>query len=75
MYSPFRERPPDPAGPAARGRPSHGYELKRDYDALFAGGKPLSFGQVYGTLARLERDGQVAGEEAEPGTGPTASAT
>jgi DNA-binding PadR family transcriptional regulator len=52
-------------------QPSHGYELKQEYDALFgAGGKPLSFGQVYGTLARLERDGQIAIQGAEPGDGP-----
>lgn len=51
--------------------PSHGYELKHEYDLLFgAGGKPLSFGQVYGTLARLERDGQIAVQGAEPGDGP-----
>ena len=51
--------------------PSHGYELKREYDTLFAGnGRPLSFGQLYGTLARLERDGQIAVHGAEPGDGP-----
>ncbi len=51
--------------------PSHGYELKHEYDTLFgAGGKPLSFGQVYGTLARLERDGHIAIQGAEPGEGP-----
>ena len=36
--------------------PSHGYDLKRDYDAFFGRGKPLPFGQVYSTLARLARD-------------------
>jgi DNA-binding PadR family transcriptional regulator len=51
--------------------PSHGYELKQEYDTLFgAGGKPLSFGQVYGTLSRLERDGQISVQGAEPGVGP-----
>jgi DNA-binding PadR family transcriptional regulator len=50
--------------------PSHGYELKQAYDTLFGGGKPLSFGQVYGTLARLERDGHIAVQGAEPGEGP-----
>jgi DNA-binding PadR family transcriptional regulator len=50
--------------------PSHGYELKRDYDAHFGRGKPLPFGQVYATLARLARDGKVSGREAEPGAGP-----
>jgi DNA-binding PadR family transcriptional regulator len=50
--------------------PSHGYDLKRDYDVYFAGGKPLPFGQVYATLRRLARDGKVAGGDAEPGAGP-----
>jgi len=47
--------------------PSHGYDLKRDYDSYFASDKPLPFGQVYATLRRLARDGKVAGGEAEPG--------
>ena len=50
--------------------PSHGYELKRDYDAYFGRGRPLPFGQVYATLARLARDGKVIAGEAEPGAGP-----
>ena len=50
--------------------PSHGYELKRDYDAYFGRGKPLPFGQVYATLGRLARDGKVIAGEAEPGAGP-----
>ena len=50
--------------------PSHGYDLKRDYDAFFGRGKPLPFGQVYATLARLARDGKVVVGEAEPGAGP-----
>jgi DNA-binding PadR family transcriptional regulator len=50
--------------------PSHGYDLKRDYDAYFGRGKQLPFGQVYATLGRLARDGKVAGGEAEPGEGP-----
>jgi DNA-binding PadR family transcriptional regulator len=50
--------------------PSHGYELKREYDTLFAHAKPLPFGQVYSTLGRLERDGHVAVEGASPGAGP-----
>ena len=50
--------------------PSHGYDLKRDYDALFGRGKRLPFGQVYATLARLARDGKVAVSAAEPGEGP-----
>ncbi len=50
--------------------PSHGYDLKRDYDAYFGRGKPLPFGQVYATLGRLARDGKVLVGEAEPGAGP-----
>ena len=50
--------------------PSHGYELKRDYDAYFGRGRPLPFGQVYATLARLARDGKVIAGGAEPGAGP-----
>ena len=50
--------------------PSHGYDLKRDYDAYFGRGKPLPFGQVYATLRRLARDGKVTGGDAEPGAGP-----
>jgi DNA-binding PadR family transcriptional regulator len=50
--------------------PSHGYDLKRDYDTFFGRGKPLPFGQVYATLARLARDGKVIAAEAEPGSGP-----
>jgi DNA-binding PadR family transcriptional regulator len=50
--------------------PSHGYDLKRNYDAYFGRGKPLPFGQVYATLGRLARDGKVAPGEAEPGAGP-----
>jgi DNA-binding PadR family transcriptional regulator len=50
--------------------PSHGYDLKRDYDTFFGRGKPLPFGQVYSTLARLARDGKVTAGEPEPGAGP-----
>jgi DNA-binding PadR family transcriptional regulator len=50
--------------------PSHGYDLKRDYDAYFGRGKQLPFGQVYATLGRLARDGKVIAGEAEPGEGP-----
>ena len=50
--------------------PSHGYDLKRDYDAYFGRGKPLPFGQVYSTLGRLARDGKVVVGEVEPGEGP-----
>ena len=50
--------------------PSHGYDLKRDYDAYFGRGKQLPFGQVYSTLGRLARDGKVTAGDAEPGDGP-----
>jgi DNA-binding PadR family transcriptional regulator len=50
--------------------PSHGYDLKRDYDTFFGRGKQLPFGQVYATLGRLARDGKVAAGEVEPGDGP-----
>jgi DNA-binding PadR family transcriptional regulator len=50
--------------------PRHGYDLKRDYDAYFGRRKPLPFGQVYTTLARLARDGNVQAGEPEPGAGP-----
>ena len=51
-------------------QPSHGYDLKRDYDTFFGRGKPLSFGQVYATLGRLARDGKVVISDVEPGEGP-----
>jgi DNA-binding PadR family transcriptional regulator len=51
-------------------QPSHGYDLKRDYDVFFGRGKQLPFGQVYATLSRLARDGKVVVGEAEPGAGP-----
>jgi len=50
--------------------PSHGYDLKRDYDAFFGRGKSLPFGQVYSTLGRLVRDGKITPGELEPGAGP-----
>lgn len=50
--------------------PSHGYELKRRYDRYFGRERPLPYGQVYGTLARLARDGRVAAEPHVRGAGP-----
>jgi DNA-binding PadR family transcriptional regulator len=47
--------------------PSHGYDLKREYDTYFGHGKPLSFGQLYATLARLDRDGKAIAGPAEAG--------
>jgi len=50
--------------------PSHGYDLKRDYDTWFGRGKPLAYGQVYATLSRLARDGKAIAGPAEHGEGP-----
>jgi DNA-binding PadR family transcriptional regulator len=50
--------------------PSHGYDLKRDYDAYFGRGKPLPYGQVHATLSRLARDGMAIVGPAEHGEGP-----
>ncbi len=52
------------------GGPRHGYELKREYDDRFGGGRPLGFGQVYATLSRLLRDGLVVVDAVESGGGP-----
>jgi DNA-binding PadR family transcriptional regulator len=51
-------------------RGSHGYELKRQYDQFFGQGKPLPYGQVYSTLARLVRDGRILEMGSAPGEGP-----
>lgn len=45
-------------------------QVNSPYDAYFGRGKPLPFGQVYATLARLARDGKVWGGKAEPGADP-----
>jgi DNA-binding PadR family transcriptional regulator len=50
--------------------PSHGYDLKRDYDTFFGRNKPLPYGQVYATLSRLARDGKAIAGPAEHGEGP-----
>jgi DNA-binding PadR family transcriptional regulator len=51
-------------------RPRHGYDLKRVYDERFGAERPLRFGQVYATLARLLRDGLVNVDAVELGEGP-----
>ncbi len=51
-------------------RPRHGYDLKRRYDRLFGNRRPLKFGQVYATLARLHRDGSIKLAAIERGEGP-----
>ncbi|PFG20901.1 PadR family transcriptional regulator [Serinibacter salmoneus] len=48
---------------------THGFALKRRYDGLLGHGRELRFGQVYATLARLERDGLAGGVGLEPGEG------
>ncbi len=57
------------------GGPRHGYDLKRAYDERFGADRPLSYGQVYATLARLLKNGLVEVDGVEPGAGPSASAT
>ncbi|KGM10088.1 PadR family transcriptional regulator [Cellulomonas bogoriensis] len=49
--------------------PRHGYDLKRAYDERFGRDRPLHYGQVYSTLARLLKNGLVEVEH-EPGDGP-----
>src|SRR5579863_948026 len=50
--------------------PSHGYDLKRDYDLYFGQGKPVRYSQVYATLSRLARDGKAVAGPVEQGAGP-----
>jgi DNA-binding PadR family transcriptional regulator len=50
--------------------PTHGYDLKHRYDSLFGSDKPLAFGQVYATLARMIRDGLIVGLGETAGAGP-----
>ena len=48
-------------------RPMYGYQLRTEFEARTGATWPLNVGQVYTTLARLERDGLVepAGEDGE----------
>lgn len=49
-------------------QPAHGYGLKARFEQSTAGTWPLNVGQVYSTLARLERDGLVTPQGlADPG--------
>ena len=43
-------------------QPCYGYQLKAEFEARTGSTWPLNVGQVYTTLARLERDGLVAAE-------------
>ncbi|MCW2680652.1 MAG: transcriptional regulator, PadR-like family [Frankiales bacterium] len=46
--------------------PRYGYELKSAFEARTGTTWPLNVGQVYTTLARLERDGLVARDGEDP---------
>lgn len=50
--------------------PRHGYDLKKAHDERFPRSKPLAFGQVYATLGRLERDGDVVQAAQDRDAGP-----
>ena len=50
--------------------PAHGYDVKREHDLWFPDTRPLAYGQVYATLARLERDALVEVLETRSGGGP-----
>jgi len=50
--------------------PRHGFGLKTAYDARFGRGRLLGVGQVYATLARLQRDGLAELIGVESGDGP-----
>ena len=50
--------------------PSHGYDLKREYDERFGIDRPVAYGQVYASLSRLLKHGLVTVEAIEPGDGP-----
>ncbi|MGO1948007.1 MAG: PadR family transcriptional regulator [Mycobacteriaceae bacterium] len=50
--------------------PSYGYDLKHGYDRWFGAQKPLAFGQVYATLARLVKHGSIVLLGDEAGEGP-----
>ena len=52
------------------GGASHGYDLKHEYDAHFGSDRPVAYGQVYATLARLLKGGLVTVDAVEPGEGP-----
>jgi DNA-binding PadR family transcriptional regulator len=48
---------------AARTRGAHGYQLKGEFDSLYADFWSLNYGQLYRTLDRLERAGMIEGSE------------
>lgn len=50
--------------------PRHGYELKQAFDRVLSPQRSVPFGQVYASLARLERDGRVRIDGVERVDGP-----
>ena len=52
------------------GAPRHGYDIKQEHDSWFPDTRPLPYGQVYATLARLQRDGLVEVVETRVAGGP-----
>lgn len=48
---------------SARAEGAHGYQLKVEFDALYADFWSLNYGQLYRTLERLERAGHVGATE------------
>lgn len=50
--------------------PTHGYDLKGRYDAVFGAAKAIAYGQIYSTLSRMTRDGLIETLGSEPGAGP-----
>ena len=50
--------------------PRHGYDLKREYDVRFGAQRPVKPAQVYSTLSRLLRDGEVVVVGVDRADGP-----
>lgn len=46
--------------------PMYGYQLRSEFDSATGSAWPLNVGQVYTTLARLERDGLVVSGDHDP---------
>ena len=51
-------------------RPRHGYDLKREYDERFGAQRPVKPAQVYATLGRLLRDGEIRVVSVQRAEGP-----
>lgn len=50
--------------------PRHGYDVRKVYDAHFAGDRPLKTGQLYATLGRLQRDTLIEPVSVDRAAGP-----